>query len=108
MELGVDPIALRRQNFITEFPYATPVAVEYDTGDYHATMDKLEEIADMGGFEARRAESEAKGKLRGLGRELLYRGLRHCAVEPCWPAWARARGCMKAPPCGSMPPAGWW
>jgi len=36
-ELGVDPIALRRQNFITEFPYATPVAVEYDTGDYAAT-----------------------------------------------------------------------
>ena len=28
-ELGVDPVALRRQNFITEFPYATPVAVEY-------------------------------------------------------------------------------
>lgn len=46
-ELGVDPIALRRQNFITEFPYATPVAVEYDTGDYHATMDKLEEMGDF-------------------------------------------------------------
>ena len=44
-ELGVDPIALRRQNFITEFPYATPVAVEYDTGDYVATMDKLEELS---------------------------------------------------------------
>ena len=52
-ELGVDPIALRRQNFITEFPYATPVAVEYDTGDYVATMDKLEEIADLSGFDAR-------------------------------------------------------
>ncbi len=67
MELGVDPIALRRQNFITEFPYATPVAVEYDTGDYNATMDKLEEMADFAGFEARRAESEKNGKLRGLG-----------------------------------------
>ncbi|WP_083100797.1 xanthine dehydrogenase family protein molybdopterin-binding subunit [Pseudophaeobacter leonis] len=66
-ELGVDPIALRRQNFITEFPYATPVAVEYDTGDYNATMDKLEEIADLKGFAARRAASEAKGKVRGLG-----------------------------------------
>ena len=58
-ELGVDPIALRRQNFISEFPYATPVAVEYDTGDYVATMDKLEEIADLSGFEARRKASEA-------------------------------------------------
>ncbi|MGY9048765.1 carbon-monoxide dehydrogenase [Puniceibacterium antarcticum] len=74
-ELGVDPIALRRQNFITEFPYATPVAVEYDTGDYPATMDKLEEIADLAGFAARRKESEAKGKLRGLGV--------NCYIEAC-------------------------
>ncbi|NOR32547.1 MAG: molybdopterin-dependent oxidoreductase [Sulfitobacter sp.] len=74
-ELGVDPIALRRQNFITEFPYATPVAVEYDTGDYVATMDKLEEISDMAGFAARRAASEAKGKLRGFGV--------NCYIEAC-------------------------
>ena len=74
-ELGVDPIALRRQNFITEFPYATPVAVEYDTGDYVATMDKLEEIADFAGFDARRNESEAKGKLRGFGV--------NCYIEAC-------------------------
>ncbi|MGR3462220.1 MAG: xanthine dehydrogenase family protein molybdopterin-binding subunit [Roseovarius sp.] len=74
-ELGVDPITLRRQNFITEFPYATPVAVEYDTGDYHATMDKLEEIADIKGFAARRAESEKRGKLRGLGV--------NCYIEAC-------------------------
>src|SRR6056297_2956275 len=74
-ELGVDPLALRRQNFITEFPYATPVAVEYDTGDYHATVDKLEEIADFAGFAARRKESEAKGKLRGLGI--------NCYIEAC-------------------------
>jgi len=74
-ELGVDPIALRRQNFVTEFPYATPVAVEYDTGDYTATMDKLEEIADLAGFEARRKESEKKGLLRGLGV--------NCYIEAC-------------------------
>ncbi len=74
-ELGVDPIALRRQNFITEFPYATPVAVEYDTGDYVATMDKLEEISDMANFEKRRKESEAKGKLRGFGV--------NCYIEAC-------------------------
>ncbi|WP_298836263.1 xanthine dehydrogenase family protein molybdopterin-binding subunit [uncultured Roseobacter sp.] len=74
-ELGVDPIALRRQNFVTEFPYATPVAVEYDTGDYVATMDKLEEMADLSGFEARRKASEARGKLRGLGV--------NCYIEAC-------------------------
>jgi len=74
-ELGVDPIALRRQNFITEFPYATPVAVEYDTGDYNATMDKLEEMGDFKGFAKRREASEARGKLRGLGV--------NCYIEAC-------------------------
>jgi len=74
-ELGVDPIALRRQNFITEFPYQTPVAVEYDSGDFHRLMDKLESSADFGGFDARRKDSEAKGKLRGLGI--------NCFIEAC-------------------------
>ncbi|KEJ90257.1 xanthine dehydrogenase family protein molybdopterin-binding subunit [Sulfitobacter donghicola] len=74
-ELKVDPIKLRRQNFVTEFPYATPVAVEYDTGDYVATMDKLEEMADIAGFEVRRAASEAAGKLRGFGV--------NCYIEAC-------------------------
>ena len=74
-ELGVDPVDLRRQNFVTAFPYATPVAVEYDTGDYHATMDKMLELADRDGFAARRAASEAKGKLRGFGV--------NCFIEAC-------------------------
>ncbi|KIT16767.1 xanthine dehydrogenase family protein molybdopterin-binding subunit [Jannaschia aquimarina] len=74
-ELGVDPVELRRKNFITEFPYQTPVAVEYDTGDYNATMDKLLELIDRDGFEARRKESEARGKLRGLGL--------NCYIEAC-------------------------
>ncbi|NNE53501.1 MAG: xanthine dehydrogenase family protein molybdopterin-binding subunit [Sulfitobacter sp.] len=78
-ELGVDPIALRRQNFVTEFPYATPVAVEYDTGDYNATMDKLEEMSDRAGFEARRKESEAKGKLRGFGVNAYIEA---CGIAP--------------------------
>ena len=78
-ELGADPVALRRQNYVTEFPYATPVAVEYDTGDYHSTMDKLEEIGDFSGFEARRKESEAKGKWRGLG---INNYIEACGIAP--------------------------
>jgi carbon-monoxide dehydrogenase large subunit len=74
-EMGIDPVELRRKNFVTEFPYETPVAVVYDTGDYHATMDKLVEIADFAGFEARRAESAKKGLLRGLGV--------NCYIEAC-------------------------
>ncbi|CAM4076685.1 xanthine dehydrogenase family protein molybdopterin-binding subunit [Palleronia rufa] len=78
-ELGVSPIELRRQNFITEFPYATPVAVEYDTGDYHATMDKLLEMTDHAGFEARAAESKKNGKLRGFG---LAHYIEACGIAP--------------------------
>ena len=74
-ELGADPIALRRQNFITVFPYDTPVALTYDTGNYHGTMDKLEAAADIAGFAARRKESEKNGKLRGLGV--------NCYIEAC-------------------------
>ena len=74
-EIGMDPIELRRKNFITEFPYATPVALEYDTGDYVATMDKLEEIADLKGFDKRAEESKKKGMLRGLGV--------NCYIEAC-------------------------
>jgi carbon-monoxide dehydrogenase large subunit len=74
-ELGMDPIEIRRKNFITEFPYQTPVALVYDTGNYHCTMDKLIEIADLDGFEARRKASEEKGLLRGLGV--------NCYIEAC-------------------------
>ncbi|WP_114285098.1 xanthine dehydrogenase family protein molybdopterin-binding subunit [Candidatus Halocynthiibacter alkanivorans] len=74
-EMGFDPIELRRRNFIHDFPYATPVAVEYDTGDYDATLDKLLEISDHAGFEARRDASAKKGLLRGLGI--------NCYIEAC-------------------------
>lgn len=78
-ELGVSPIELRRQNFITEFPYATPVAVEYDTGDYHATMDKMLEISAHADFEARAEESERAGKLRGFG---IAHYIEACGIAP--------------------------
>ena len=80
-EMGIDPIEIRRRNFIKpdQYPYATPVAVEYDTGNYDATMDKLIEIADIAGFEARRKESESRGKLRGLG---INAYIEACGVAP--------------------------
>ena len=80
-ELGVDPVALRRQNFIQpdQFPYATPVAVEYDTGNYGATMDKALELADWDGFDARAAESAARGKWRGRG---INTYIEACGVAP--------------------------
>ena len=79
-ELGVSPVALRKQNFINEFPYQTPVAVEYDIGDYTATLDDAVKLADFDGFEARRQASQrSRHAARNWGC-LLHRGLRHCPL----------------------------
>src|SRR6056297_46439 len=80
-ELGVDPAELRRKNFIKpeEFPYDTPVAVTYDTGNYHATLDKALEMTDYAGFEKRAEESKARGKLRGYG---LAHFIEACGIAP--------------------------
>ncbi len=80
-EIGMDPAELRRRNFIKpeEFPYQTPVAVVYDTGNYHATLEKGLEMAGVDTFEARRAESAANGKLRGLG---IAHFIEACGIAP--------------------------
>jgi carbon-monoxide dehydrogenase large subunit len=66
-ELKIDPAELRRSNFIRKFPYASPVGLTYDTGDYEATLARAIETADVKGFAGRKAESAKKGLLRGIG-----------------------------------------
>jgi aerobic carbon-monoxide dehydrogenase large subunit len=66
-ELGLDPAEIRRRNFIHSFPYATPVGLTYDIGDYDATLNEVIALADVAGFAARKAVSEAKGLKRGIG-----------------------------------------
>ncbi|MBI4190323.1 MAG: xanthine dehydrogenase family protein molybdopterin-binding subunit [Betaproteobacteria bacterium] len=66
-EMKIPDADIRRRNFIKEFPYQTPVALCYDTGDYEATLTEALKLADVAGFEARRKEAAARGKLRGLG-----------------------------------------
>ena len=80
-QLGIDPVEIRRKNFIQpdQFPYQTPVAFEYDTGDYDATLDLVLEFSDWAGFEARREEAKSRGKLRGIG---LSTFLEACGVAP--------------------------
>ncbi|MBA2963993.1 MULTISPECIES: xanthine dehydrogenase family protein molybdopterin-binding subunit [Ramlibacter] len=77
MNLGQDEI--RKRNFITAFPYQTPVALQYDTGDYHACMDKAKALAEVDGFAARRQASEAKGLKRGLGYSSYIEA---CGIAP--------------------------
>ncbi|MGQ3297654.1 xanthine dehydrogenase family protein molybdopterin-binding subunit [Reyranella sp.] len=63
--LGRNPAALRRQNLIASFPHRTAMGMAIDSGGFVANLDTA--VARAPGFEARRAESRTRGRLRGLG-----------------------------------------
>ncbi|WP_374669279.1 xanthine dehydrogenase family protein molybdopterin-binding subunit [Ramlibacter sp.] len=68
-QTGIDRVALRRRNFIRpeQMPYKNPMGQTYDVGEFERIMDGGLALADWAGFEARAAESRARGRLRGLG-----------------------------------------
>ncbi len=78
-ETGRTQDEIRKRNFITQFPYQTPVALQYDIGDFHACMNESQKKADVAGFEARRADSKARGKLRGIGYSSYIEA---CGIAP--------------------------
>ncbi len=80
-ELGIDRVQIRRENFIKpeQFPYQTAVALQYDTGDYHATLDMALKAIDYPRFADRKKESAARGKLRGLG---ISTYIEACGIAP--------------------------
>ena len=87
-ELKVNPVELRRRNFITTFPYQTPVALLYDIGNYEATLAEGLKVADVAGFAARKMEAAKRGKLRGLGYA--------CYIEACGIAPSNVAGALGA------------
>jgi carbon-monoxide dehydrogenase large subunit len=68
-EMGIDRIELRRRNHIAPdaMPYKAPSGMLYDSGEFTRVLDKALQAADWNGFEARRQQSRARGKLRGRG-----------------------------------------
>ena len=78
-ETGRNSVEFRRHNFITTFPHQTPVASAYDAGDYPQALDKALKLADYAGLGARKAQSAARGKLRGLGVSAYIEA---CGVAP--------------------------
>jgi carbon-monoxide dehydrogenase large subunit len=87
-QLKVDPAALRRTNFITQFPHQTPVIMAYDTGDFNASLDAAMKAIDYAGFAGRKAKAKADGKLRGIGVS--------CYIEACGIAPSKAVGSLGA------------
>ena len=78
-ELKIDSAEFRRRNFITSFPHQTPVIMNYDAGDYPASLEKACNLADYSGFQARKASSAQKGKLRGIGFSTYIEA---CGIAP--------------------------
>src|SRR5213083_2702544 len=87
-EMKMSPAEIRRRNFIKSFPYQTPVALLYDTGNYEATLAEARRIADIAGFQGRRANAARRGKLRGLGYS--------CYIEACGIAPSNVAGALGA------------
>jgi carbon-monoxide dehydrogenase large subunit len=87
-ELGEDPAELRRKNFVRKFPHQTPVILNYDCGDYEASLNAALKAVDYSGFKARRAEAARRGKLRGIGLS--------CYIEACGLAPSAAVGSLGA------------
>ena len=80
-ETGIDRVEIRRKNFIPKdaFPYQTPVALQYDSGDYFSTLDLALKMGDWAGIEKRKAEAKGRGKLRGIG---ISTYIEACGIAP--------------------------
>ncbi len=80
-ELGIDRVEIRRKNLIQpdQFPYQTPVAVQYDIGHYAATLDLALQANDYPRLAERKEASKARGKLRGFG---ISTYIEACGIAP--------------------------
>jgi carbon-monoxide dehydrogenase large subunit len=67
--IGVDPVEIRRRNFIpaSAMPHKLQTGITYDSGDFVHVMDECLKLADWEGFSKRAAASKKNGKLRGRG-----------------------------------------
>jgi CO/xanthine dehydrogenase Mo-binding subunit len=68
-ELGVDPVQIRRQNFIrkSDFPYFIPTGNVYDSGDYQAVLDEALKLGDYDHWRAEQEKARAEGRHLGIG-----------------------------------------
>ena len=87
-QFKMSPVELRRKNFIREFPHQTPVILNYDAGDYEASLDAALKASDYAGFPKRKEAAKKKGKLRGIGLS--------CYIEACGIAPSAAVGSLGA------------
>ena len=66
-QTGIDRADLRRRNFVSAMPMTNAFGFQVDSGTFRETFDRALSLADLPGFPARRTDSAARGKIRGLG-----------------------------------------
>ena len=68
-ETGIDPIEIRRRNFIAadQFPFTTSAGLEYDSGNYPRALDQALEMAGYDGLRAEQEARRARGDTVQLG-----------------------------------------
>ena len=79
--LGMDRLEIRRKNFIqaNEFPYQTPVALVYDSGNYPRALDKALGLIDYPALVEEQKKARAAGRLFGIGFSTY---LEACGLAP--------------------------
>lgn len=65
--LDLDPVAIRRANLVSEFPYSMPTGLPVDPGSYVETLDAAVEALDVEGFRRRQRQAAAEGRYLGVG-----------------------------------------
>jgi carbon-monoxide dehydrogenase large subunit len=84
-ELGIDPAELRFRNFIPPFDgvnqpgYQTQVALQYDSGNYHAVLERALEMVDYKNFRKEQEEARKNGKYLGIG---ISTYIEACGIAP--------------------------
>jgi carbon-monoxide dehydrogenase large subunit len=66
-EIGADPVAVRRKNFITEFPHTSPFGLVYDSGNYDGSLSKALELVGYEQFRRDQEIARARGRYLGIG-----------------------------------------
>jgi carbon-monoxide dehydrogenase large subunit len=87
---GADPAEFRRKNFIptASFPYQTPVAFQYDSGNYGPTLDRAIQMADYRKLRADQDAARKQGRYLGIGFATY--------IEACGPAPSQVAGALGA------------
>lgn len=104
-ELGMDPAEIRRKNFIPKdrFPYTTPTGLQYDSGDYEATLNRALELLDYSTLRRQQAELRQQGRYIGIGFSTY---VEVCGLAPLklQGPWASKVAFGRAQPCVSIRP----